>query len=103
RTAQRAEAGAPMWSDPRTDGSVPDGYIAMGQTAENPAQIKAAPRRDQDEFGVRSQNLAEKPIADGFWQREITPIALPDGSTVSKDDGPRPGVTLEKTSQLKPV
>ena len=52
---------------------------------------------------MRSQNLAEKAIADGFWQREITPVTLPDGSTVSKDDGPRPGVTLEKTSQLKPV
>ena len=52
---------------------------------------------------MRSQNLAEKAIADGFWQREIIPVTLPDGSTVSKDDGPRPGVTLEKTSQLKPV
>ena len=52
---------------------------------------------------MRSQNLAEKAIADGFWQREITPVTLPDGSTVSKDDGPRPGITLEKTSQLKPV
>src|ERR1700723_534293 len=48
-------------------------------------------------------HMAEKAIADGFWQREITPVTLPDGSTVSKDDGPRPGVTLEKTSQLKPV
>jgi acetyl-CoA C-acetyltransferase len=52
---------------------------------------------------VRSQNLAEKAIADGFWSREITPVTLPDGSTVSKDDGPRAGTTLEKVAQLKPV
>ncbi len=75
----------------------------MGQTAENVAGLKGITRAEQDEFGVRSQNLAEKAIADGFWQREITPVTLPDGSTVSKDDGPRPGITLEKTSQLKPV
>jgi acetyl-CoA C-acetyltransferase len=75
----------------------------MGQTAENVASLRNITRAEQDEFGVRSQNLAEKAIADGFWQREITPVTLPDGSTVSKDDGPRPGVTLEKTSQLKPV
>jgi acetyl-CoA C-acetyltransferase len=56
-----------------------------------------------DEFGVRSQNLAEKAIADGFWAREITPVTLPDGSVVSADDGPRPGVTLEAVSELKPV
>ena len=47
----------------------------------------------QDEFGVRSQNLAEKAIANGFWEREITPVTLPDGTVVSTDDGPRAGVT----------
>jgi acetyl-CoA C-acetyltransferase len=56
-----------------------------------------------DEFGVRSQNLAEKAINDGFWQREITPVTTPDGTLVSKDDGPRAGVTLEGTAGLKPV
>ena len=44
---------------------------------------------------MRSQNLAEKALADGFWQREITPVTTPDGTVVSADDGPRPGVTLE--------
>ncbi len=58
---------------------------------------------EQDEFGVRSQNLAEKALANGFWQREITPVTLPDGSVVSADDGPRPGTTLDKVSGLKPV
>ncbi|HEV2347829.1 MAG TPA: acetyl-CoA C-acetyltransferase [Actinocrinis sp.] len=103
RTAHRAEAGAPTWTDPRDDGKIPDVYIAMGQTAENLAQIKGVTRRDQDEFGVRSQNLAEKAIADGFWQREITPVTLPDGSVVAKDDGPRPGVTTEGVTALNPV
>ena len=60
-------------------------------------------RLELDEFGVRSQNLAEKAIADGFWQREITPVTTPDGTVVSADDGPRAGVTLEAVSQLKPV
>jgi acetyl-CoA C-acetyltransferase len=56
-----------------------------------------------DEFGVRSQNLAEEAIKNGFWEREITPVTTPDGTVVSKDDGPRAGVTLEGVSGLKPV
>lgn len=103
RTAKRAEAGAESWSDPREHGALPDIYIAMGQTAENLAQIKGVTRRDMDEFGVRSQNLAEKAIAEGFWAREITPVTLPDGTVVNKDDGPRAGVTLEAVEALKPV
>ena len=47
----------------------------MGQTAENLATLDAAsPAQEQDEFGVRSQNLAEKAIEDGFFEREITPV-----------------------------
>jgi acetyl-CoA C-acetyltransferase len=103
RAAARAEAGAPVWHDPRQDGQIPDVFIAMGQTAENVSQIRGISRAEQDEFGVRSQNLAEKAIADGFWQRDITPLTLPDGTVVSADDGPRPGVTLEKTATLQPV
>jgi acetyl-CoA C-acetyltransferase len=75
----------------------------MGQTAENLAQLKGVTRADQDEFGVRSQNLAEKAIADGFWAKDITPVTLPDGTVVSADDGPRAGVTFEGVSALKPV
>jgi acetyl-CoA C-acetyltransferase len=103
RGAKVAESGADSWTDPRENGDVPDIYIAMGQTAENLALLKDVSREEMDEFGVRSQNLAEKAIADGFWQREITPVTLPDGSVVSADDGPRPGITLEKTATLKPV
>jgi acetyl-CoA C-acetyltransferase len=91
------------WHDPRADGMAPDIYIAMGQTAENVAALKGITRAEQDEFGVRSQNLAEKAIADGFWQREITPVTLPSGDVVSADDGPRPGTTMEKVAALKPV
>jgi acetyl-CoA C-acetyltransferase len=91
------------WHDPREDGLVPDIYIGMGYTAENLAQVKNISRQEMDEFGVRSQNLAEKAIANGFWEREITPVTLPDGTVVSKDDGPRPGVTLDAVSGLKPV
>jgi acetyl-CoA C-acetyltransferase len=75
----------------------------MGQTAENVATLRGLTRRELDEFGVRSQNLAEKALADGFWQREITPVTTPDGTVVSADDGPRSGVTLEGVSGLKPV
>ncbi|MFE0688415.1 acetyl-CoA C-acetyltransferase [Streptomyces sp. JH002] len=103
RSAERAEQGGVGWHDPREDGALPDIYIAMGQTAENLARHKGVTRQEMDEFGVRSQNLAEKAIADGFWQREITPVTLPDGTVVSKDDGPRPGVTLEGVQGLKPV
>ena len=102
RTAAFAQGGK-TWHDPRDDGQIPDVYITMGQTAENLAQIKNISRAEMDEFGVRSQNLAEKAIADGFWDREITPVTLPDGTVVAKDDGPRAGVTLEATAQLKPV
>jgi acetyl-CoA C-acetyltransferase len=103
RTASRAEAGAEVWTDPRSGGELPDIYIAMGQTAENLAQVYDVSRADMDEFGVRSQNLAEKAIADGFWAREITPVTVPSGAVVSADDGPRPGVTLAGVAGLKPV
>jgi acetyl-CoA C-acetyltransferase len=75
----------------------------MGQTAENVATFREISRAEQDEFGVRSQQLAEKAIAEGFFEREITPVTLPDGSTMSKDDSPRAGTTLDKVSALEPV
>jgi len=103
RTGRAASGEAGPWHDPREDGQLPDIYIAMGETAENVAQLRGISREQQDEFGVRSQNLAEKAIANGFWQREITPVTLPDGTVVTADDGPRPGVTLEKVAALKPA
>jgi acetyl-CoA C-acetyltransferase len=82
---------------------LPDVYIAMGQTAENVALLTGISREEQDHWGVRSQNRAEEAINSGFFEREIVPVKLPDGSTVSKDDGPRAGTTYEAVSQLKPV
>jgi acetyl-CoA C-acetyltransferase len=103
RNVERMQGGAPTWHDPREDGAVPDIYLAMGQTAENLAQLKGITREEMDEFGVRSQNNAEKAIADGFWAREITPVTTPSGTVVSVDDGPRAGVTMEGVAGLKPV
>jgi acetyl-CoA C-acetyltransferase len=103
RTGRAGAGGAGQWHDPRADGLVPDIYIAMGETAENVAGVRGITREQQDEFGVRSQNLAEKAIANGFWKREITPVTLPDGAVVTADDGPRAGTTIEKVAALKPV
>jgi acetyl-CoA C-acetyltransferase len=82
---------------------MPDLYIAMGQTAENLALLKGISREEMDQFAVRSQNLAEKAIANGFWAREITPVTLPDGTIAAKDDSPRPGVTMGAVAALPPV
>ncbi|WP_063037218.1 acetyl-CoA C-acetyltransferase [Nocardia grenadensis] len=102
RTATAAQGGV-SWRDPREDDNIPDIYIAMGQTAENVASFTGISREDQDHWGVRSQNRAEEAIKSGFFEREITPVTLPDGSVVSTDDGPRAGTTYEKISQLEPV
>jgi acetyl-CoA C-acetyltransferase len=103
RSVARSAEGADTWHDPREDGAIPDIYVAMGQTAENVAKLRGISRAEQDEFGVRSQNLAEKALANGFWQRDITPATLPDGTEVAADDGPRPGTTLDKVATLQPV
>ncbi|ABG95263.1 MULTISPECIES: acetyl-CoA C-acetyltransferase [Rhodococcus] len=102
RTEKLAQGGQ-TWVDPRQEGLVPDTYIAMGQTAENVAQITGITREEQDRWAVRSQNRAEEAIGAGFFEREITPVTLPDGTVVTKDDGPRAGTTYEAVSQLKPV
>ncbi len=81
----------------------PDVYIAMGQTAENVAEREGISRREMDEFAVKSQNAAVKARDDGFFDREIVPVPLPNGGTFDRDDGPRPGTTLEVLSGLKPV
>jgi acetyl-CoA C-acetyltransferase len=100
RTAARAEGGVETWSAP--DG-LPDIYIAMGQTAENVAQQQNVSREDQDAWGVQSQNRAEAAIERGFFENDITPITLADGTVHATDDGPRAGTTIEGVSQLKPV
>ena len=100
RSAERSGEGTPVWSPPE---GLPDIYIAMGQTAENVAQAWNVSRERQDEFGVMSQNRAEAAQERGFFEREITPYPLADGTLVSTDDGIRPGTVIEKVSQLNPV
>ncbi len=102
RTRRTAETNE-TWTDPREQGLLPDVYIAMGQTAENVATMRGMDRKRMDEWGVRSQNRAEESIKSGFFAEEITPITTPDGTVVTTDDGPRPGVTYEAVSRLKPV
>ncbi len=102
RTAQRAQGGAEPWSED-TAGDVPDIYIAMGETAENVAQLENVSREEMDEFALLSQTRAVESQKTGFFDREITPVTLPNGNVVSADDGPRPDTTIEKLASLKPV
>ncbi|MCE7883073.1 MAG: acetyl-CoA C-acetyltransferase [Actinobacteria bacterium ATB1] len=99
RTAERSQEGAPAW-DPGP--GLPDIYIAMGQTAENVCQLKGVSREVMDEFACLSQNRAVAAQERGFFEREIVPVESPEG-TVAKDDGPRPGTTVEKLATLPPV
>src|SRR5262249_42167282 len=94
------EGGEPDWKPPE---GLPDVYIAMGETAENVVEYEGVKREDMDAWGARSQNLAVENQENGFFEREITPVTLADGTVVAKDDGPRPGTTLEKLASLKPA
>jgi len=100
RTRARHEGGQGSWTPPA---GFPDVYIAMGETAENVAEYKQVGRAEQDEFAAQSQSRAVASQNNGFFEREITPVTLADGTVVTKDDGPRPDTTVEKLSQLKPV
>ena len=103
RTAKRAEGDAEPWSEALSADGLPDIYIAMGQTAENVAEMEDVSREEMDEFALLSQTRAVESQKSGFFEREITPITLPNGNVVSADDGPRPDTTIEKLSSLKPV
>jgi acetyl-CoA C-acetyltransferase len=100
RTVERTPAAGEPWT-PLS--GLPDVYIAMGQTAENVAEYKKVSREEQDEFAVQSQTRAVAAQESGFFDREIIPVTTPDGTVVSKDDGPRPGTTLEGLAALRPV
>jgi len=100
RTAERTLGGNDDWAPPS---GLPDIYIAMGQTAENVAEFEHVTREEMDEFAALSQQRATASLERGFWEREITPITTPDGTVVSKDDGIRPGTTVEGLANLKPV
>jgi acetyl-CoA C-acetyltransferase len=101
---ERAKVRAPAVTEPWAPPSgLPDVYIAMGQTAENVAEYEKVTREEMDEFALLSQTRAVDSQQNGFFEREIIPVTLSDGTVVTKDDGPRPGTTLEGLSNLKPV
>jgi len=100
RTAKRSERTDEPWSP---QPGLPDIYIAMGQTAENVAEYEKVSRLEMDEFAVRSQELAVAHQENGFFEREIIPVTLPDGAVMTRDDGPRAGTTLERLATLQPV
>jgi len=81
----------------------PDIYIAMGQTAENVADREDISREEMDHYAVKSQTLAVEAQGNGFFEREIIPVTLPDGSVYARDDGPRAGTNFETLQTLKPV
>ena len=99
RSAERSGPHAPRWQPE----GMPDVYIAMGQTAENVAQVEGITREEQDLFAFESQQNAARAIAHGFAEIDITPVTLPNGTVVSTDDGPRPNTTREGLGQLRPV
>ena len=81
----------------------PDIYITMGETAENVAEREKISREEQDRYAVKSQDAAVHARENGFFDREIIPVPLPNGEMFSKDDSPRPGTTVEVLATLKPA
>ncbi|MFZ0627405.1 MAG: acetyl-CoA C-acyltransferase [Acidimicrobiia bacterium] len=93
----------PRFTDPARDDFIDSVYIPMGNTAENVAKKFGVTRRRMDEFAKRSQDRAVESQKNGFFDREITPIEVPDGRVISADDGPRPNTTLERLAELPPA
>jgi acetyl-CoA C-acetyltransferase len=99
------EASEPVRVDDRDENLIgengqPNAYIDMGITAVNVANKYGVKREDMDKFAQRSQELAVKSQEDGYFDREIVPVTLADGTVVAKDDGPRASSTLEKLAEL---
>jgi acetyl-CoA C-acetyltransferase len=100
-----------------SEGAAYDVYIPMGMTAENVAERCKVSREAQDEWALVSQTRAVASVESGHFDREIVPVTVPahretdrEGNevevpetVVSRDDGPRPGTTLEGLAALKPV
>jgi acetyl-CoA C-acetyltransferase len=105
RYNEAVEAARPQDQNERLQGKNgdPDAYISMGLTAENVAERYEVSRAEMDKYAQRSQELAVESQENGFFDREIVPVPLPDGTTIAKDDGPRAGSSLEKLSQLEPA
>jgi acetyl-CoA C-acetyltransferase len=105
RYNEAVEGARPQDQNEKLQGTngTPNAYIAMGETAENVAERYEVSRADMDKYAQRSQELAVQSQENGYFDREIVPVTLPDGATVAKDDGPRPSSTLEKLAQLDPA
>ena len=100
RSSERSQGGQTSWEPVE---GLPNIYVSMGETAENVAEYENVSREEMDEFALLSQQRAGESIENGFFEREITPYPLPDGTIMTKDDCPRPATTLEGLSQLKPA
>ncbi|MEM7337589.1 MAG: acetyl-CoA C-acyltransferase [Actinomycetota bacterium] len=97
------DPGNPRFMDDGRSDYLDDFYIPMGMTAENVADAYDVSRERMDEFAKLSQDRAVAARANGFWENEITPYELADGTVVRHDDGPREGTTIEGLAKLKPV
>ena len=113
-------AGSPMPFHPKLDGSpgsLMNVYIPMGMTAENVAAREGVSREEQDRWALISQTRAVDAQASGHFDCEIVPVVVPEHvettpegeevtvpeTTVTRDDGPRPGTTMEKLAALRPA
>jgi acetyl-CoA C-acetyltransferase len=105
RYNERTEAAGAADQNEKLQGAngQPDAYIQMGETAENVAEKYEVSRSDMDKYAQRSQELAVQSQENGFFDREIVPVTLADGTEVAKDDGPRASSTLEKLASLDPA
>ncbi|MFF0711743.1 thiolase family protein [Streptomyces bauhiniae] len=79
------------------------GVLAMGETAEEVARRYGISRERQDEFALRSHQLAATARKNGHFDAELLPVERPDGSTVDRDECVREDTSLEKLARLKPV
>jgi acetyl-CoA C-acetyltransferase len=101
--ARFARTGREAWTSARTTDGLPDVYIGMGLTAENVAQLEGVARTDQDAWAATSQARYQQALETGYWDTEITPLRLPDGTLLDHDESPRPGTTAEALATLDPV
>jgi len=102
RYNERTEPAGAEDQNPKLQGKdgTPNAYIEMGLTAVNVAERYEVSRPDMDKYAQRSQELAVGSQESGFFDREIVPVTLDDGTEVAKDDGPRASSTLEKLAEL---
>jgi acetyl-CoA C-acetyltransferase len=100
RSAERSIGESGPWQPAK---GMPDIYIAMGQTAENVAEVEQISRDEMDGYALLCQQKAGRAIEKGFFEHDVTPVTLPDGRVVSSDDGPRPQTTMDDLAKLKPA